>query len=418
MMGATDHESSVARSRVAWIAIAGLLLGAGWGSNQFTPMLLVYHTRLGLSTALLEALFGAYAAGLIPGLLLAGRWSDAHGRRPVGIAAAILSLLASVCLMSAGNTAAFLFAGRLLAGLGSGAAFAVGTAWLREALVKFNDVPPPEAGQRAVVAMTSGFALGPLVAGALAQWVPAPTAIPYVPHLALMLGVLAGVIYAPETIEADKSSGASGKMSRASRRRFRRLVVPVAPWVFVAPAIAFALLPTVVGAGHAASGVVITAGITSLTALTGVLIQPFARRLEARRGRSTGALPGMLVLSLGLALAAETSASRQTWLLVPNAIVLGAAYGLCLVAGLLEVQRLAPERSLGSVTAIYYAMTYTGFAAPYLLALASNVASYQTLLLITCLLAALTTGIVGCRVQQALVPDDPLNHRMFLHRTG
>ena len=417
MMGSTDHESSVARFRVAWIAIAGLLLGAGWGSNQFTPMLLVYHTRLGLSTALLEALFGAYAAGLIPGLLLAGRWSDSHGRRPVGIAAAILSLLASVCLMSAGNTAALLFAGRLLAGLGSGAAFAVGTAWLREALVKFNDVPPPEAGQRAVVAMTSGFALGPLVAGALAQWVPAPTAIPYVPHLALMLGVLAGVIYAPETIEADKSSGATGKMSRASRRRFRRLVVPVAPWVFVAPAIAFALLPTVVGAGHAASGVVITAGITSLTALTGVLIQPFARRLEARRGWSTGALPGMLVLSLGLALAAETSASRQTWLLVPNAIVLGAAYGLCLVAGLLEVQRLAPERSLGSVTSIYYAMTYTGFAAPYLLALASNVASYQTLLLIMCLLAALTTGIVGCRVQRARVPDDPLHHRMFLHRT-
>jgi MFS family permease len=68
---------------------------SGWGSNQFTPMLLVYHARLGLSTATLEALFGAYAAGLIPGLLLAGRWSDAHGRRGVGISAAAGSLLAS-----------------------------------------------------------------------------------------------------------------------------------------------------------------------------------------------------------------------------------------------------------------------------------------------------------------------------------
>jgi hypothetical protein len=28
-------------------------------TNQFTPMLLVYHARLGLSTATLEALFGA-----------------------------------------------------------------------------------------------------------------------------------------------------------------------------------------------------------------------------------------------------------------------------------------------------------------------------------------------------------------------
>ena len=43
----------------AWIPVAGVLAGAGWGSNQFTPMLLVYHARLGLSTSTLEALFAA-----------------------------------------------------------------------------------------------------------------------------------------------------------------------------------------------------------------------------------------------------------------------------------------------------------------------------------------------------------------------
>ena len=45
-----------------WIPVAGLLAGAGWGSNQVTPMLLVYHSRLGLSSSTHEALFGAYAA--------------------------------------------------------------------------------------------------------------------------------------------------------------------------------------------------------------------------------------------------------------------------------------------------------------------------------------------------------------------
>src|SRR5437868_527518 len=123
-----------------WIPVAGVLAGAGWGSNQFTPMLLVYHARLGLSTSTLEALFGAYAAGLIPGLLLAGRWSDAHGRRPVGIAAAVLSLLASACLVVGAHVIALVFVGRLLAGLGAAAAFGVGTAWLREAsLPPFGD---------------------------------------------------------------------------------------------------------------------------------------------------------------------------------------------------------------------------------------------------------------------------------------
>ena len=54
-------------------------MGTGWGSNQFTPMLLVYSHSLGLSTGTLEALFGAYAVGLIPGLLIAGPLSDAEG---------------------------------------------------------------------------------------------------------------------------------------------------------------------------------------------------------------------------------------------------------------------------------------------------------------------------------------------------
>src|SRR5581483_3851131 len=172
--------------RRTWIPIAGVLAGAGWGSNQFTPMLLIYHAHLGLSTSTLEGLFGAYAAGLIPGLLLAGRWSDAHGRRPVGIFAAAVSLLASVSLLVGAHALALLFLGRLLAGVGSGAAFGVGTAWLREtSLPPFGDADQSTIARRAAVAMTAGFALGPLVAGTLAQWAPAATALPYLPHIAL-----------------------------------------------------------------------------------------------------------------------------------------------------------------------------------------------------------------------------------------
>src|SRR5215472_4860464 len=158
----------------AWIPVAGVLAGAGWGSNQFTPMLLVYHARLGLSTATLEALFGAYAAGLIPGLVLAGRWSDAHGRRAVGISAAVVSLLATGCVIAGANALGWLFVGRLLAGVSSGAAFGAGTAWLREtSMPPFGDADHATVARRAAVAMTIGFALGPLVAGVLAQWAPA-----------------------------------------------------------------------------------------------------------------------------------------------------------------------------------------------------------------------------------------------------
>ncbi|HET6868496.1 MAG TPA: MFS transporter [Solirubrobacteraceae bacterium] len=374
----------------AWIPVAGVLAGAGWGSNQFTPMLLIYHARLGLSTSTLEALFGAYAAGLIPGLVLAGRWSDAHGRRPVGISASVVSLLATLSLALGTHALALLFLGRLLAGVGSGAAFGAGTAWLREtSLPPFGDADASVIARRAAVAMTAGFALGPLVAGTLAQWAPAATALPYLPHIVLMIVVLLGLRGAPETVQPHQVASRAISLPAESARRFRRFVVPAAPWVFAAPAIAFALLPSVVGTGHSADGVALTAAITSLTALAGVMIQPLARRFEA------GALLGLIVMGGGLVLAAVAADARETWLLFPCAIVLGSAYGLCLVGGLLEVQRLAPPGALAALTATFYVFTYLGFAAPYLMTVAAPAAGYAVLLLIASGLVFLTAALVN-----------------------
>jgi hypothetical protein len=65
------------------------------------------------------------------------------------------------------------------------------------------------------------------------------------------------------------------------------------------------------------------------------------------------------------------------------------------VAGLLEVQRLAPEGALASLTATFYAFTYLGFAAPYLLAVAANATSYAVLLVMASGLAIFTALMVG-----------------------
>jgi hypothetical protein len=417
-MSASELRTTVVRSAHrrgltgAWLPVAGVLAGAGWGSNQFTPMLLVYHARLGLSTATLEALFAVYAAGLIPGLLLAGRWSDAHGRRAVGISAAAISLLASVCLIAGASSVSWLFAGRLLAGVSSGAAFGVGTAWLRElSLAPFGDADHGTVARRAAVAMTVGFALGPLVAGVLAQWAPAPAVVPYLPHIALMLVVLPALLPVPETLQPAIQAGgarASTRLPAASARRFRRLVVPMAPWVFAAPAIAFALLPSIVGVGHSANGVALTAALTALTALAGVLIQPLARRLDVGARDHAAGLVGLAVLAAGLALAAVAADVREDWLLFPCAIVLGSAYGLCLVAGLLEVQRLAPEGALASLTATFYVFTYLGFAAPYLMAVAAGATSYEVLLVLASGLALLTAIVVGAAAREPAVA-----HRLY-----
>jgi Major Facilitator Superfamily len=378
-------------TRTAWPLAGAALFGAAWGSNQFTPMLLVYRQQLGLATGTLEAMFGFYALGLIPGLLIAGPLSDARGRRPVVLASAVLSLAGTLSLVVAGDTLALLFAGRFLIGLGSGAAFGAGTAWLRElSRPPFGDVTDHSAARRGAVAMTVGFAVGPLVSGVLAQWAPDPGVIPYLPHVVLMLAVLALVPAAPETV----ARGGGGAIARAlpslRHPRFRRVVAPMAPWVFAAPAVAFALLPSVVGAAHATDGIALTAVVATVAAMAGVLVQPVARRLDANGTGSRAATLGLSVMVVGLALSAFTAHEHHVWLLVPSATVLGMGYGLCLVAGLVEVQRLAHPEALAGLTAIFYVLTYLGFAAPYVLTLAAGLASYTTLLLITAGLALLT----------------------------
>src|SRR4051795_4164494 len=119
-------------ARLGWVPVAAIVFSAGWASNQFTPMLLVYERTLGLGTGPLVAMFGFYALGLIPGLLVGGPLSDGRGRRPVALAAAALSVAGSVVLAAGDASVAALFAGRVLIGLASGAAFSAGTAWLRE----------------------------------------------------------------------------------------------------------------------------------------------------------------------------------------------------------------------------------------------------------------------------------------------
>jgi hypothetical protein len=215
--------------------------------------------------------------------------------------------------------------------------------------------------------------------------------------------VLAPVWRVPETSERRVETDAVAVPAH-SRARFVRVVIPMALWVFTAPAISFALMPSVVGAAHAADGVALTALVTSATALAGVLIQPLGRLLEERRRVIPTGVVGLVVLGAGLALAALTADIRQTWLLLPCALVLGASYGLCLIAGLLEVQRLAPQRSLAELTGIYYSIAYVGFGTPFLLSLASAVVGYPLLLLASAGLASMTAAWTQ---RAALTPATP-----------
>src|SRR4051812_17560341 len=377
------------RTARRWPLVAVAVALVAWGANQFAPMLLVYRDQLGISAATAQATFALYAIGLVPGLLLGGPLSDRRGRRPVLAAALIASVLASSLLLTGGSSIAWVFAGRLLAGVASGAAFSAGSAWIKE--LAPADLPGVGA-RRATVAMTAGFAAGPLVAGVLAEWAPAPTVVPYVPHLVLAAAAAPLVLLAPETVTGRPS--VVRRFSELRNPRFQHVVAPLAPWVFGAAAIPLAYLPGVVQhrVGHAA--LVFGAAVAALTALAGIAIQPLARRVDGpdRPRLLTGALA--LVVA-GMLIAAGASAERSPTLVVVAALVLGAAYGALQVCGLLEVQRLAPPTALAGMTAVYQALSYLGFALPYVLAAVAGTLAPATGLLIVAGAAALTLAVTA-----------------------
>src|SRR5262245_5076761 len=171
----------------AWQRIGLLLFAVAWGANHFVPLLQTYRARLGLDAAAPALLFGMYALGLVPGLLLAGPLSDRRGRRAIVLPAAVAALWASVALGSEGDSFGLLLVGRLLYGLGAGGVMSAGAVWLIELC---RDAPAGAGARRATIALSAGFGLGPLVTGVLAQYLPGPTSLPYFVHVVVLAAAL------------------------------------------------------------------------------------------------------------------------------------------------------------------------------------------------------------------------------------
>ena len=372
------------------MTIALGMFTVSFGANLFAPLLPVMRETHALGSAPVNFVLATYVLGLIPALMIGGPMSDRRGRRAVVRPALLFSALGTLVTLSAhlgiGSAAGpvLLCMGRMLTGVAVGLVLAAGAAWLKELTVETS---VGTAARRATVATSAGFGVGPLVSGPVAEWLPGPDTTALIIHLVMVL-LLTPLVWA--TPEAGRpggaASGATADTAPTRRPMFPRSalsprflwsVAAWAPWAFGVATTSFAVLTPLVTDGMSYP-VAFTGLVAGITMLTGAFVQPWAGRLRMT-GRIHPAVYGLGMATIGMILGVVIAESASPVVLIPTAMVLGTAYGIMMVSGLREVQRIAEEEApheLGALTAVFYAATYLGFFIPFVIALIAPVVGY------------------------------------------
>jgi MFS family permease len=380
-----DGRGGSAATQALFVSVLALLLATGWVANHFVALMPIISGRQHLSMTTLDAIFGIYAVGLVPGLLIGGRASDAFGRRSVALAGSTIELVGTVSMLFS-QQSDVLLVGRLIVGAGVGFAISSCTAWA-------SDLKGPAGAATAGAVMTAGFAIGPFAGGAIALAGQPGIRVSFGVAAAIVLAATFATIVAAQRADltAPGTARDSGQSTPARQGTARALswALPLAPWVFASATLGFVTIPTHLHTGLAAPMAAGTA--TLIVNGTSGLIQIIAR---ARRWGPHAGTAGAVLAALGFAGTAAAPPSMTLTLGLPLFLVLGCASGLLLREGLIDLEAAAPQHLRGVLTGAFYTVTYVGFGLPLLL---TTIGSAEASTMILAVLAILATGAAVSR---------------------
>lgn len=334
------------------------------GTTLPTPLYSIYRQRLGFSEVITTVVFAAYAVGVVAALLLLGRLSDQIGRRPVLLAGLAFSVVSSVVFLLPGGLTP-LFVGRVLSGLSAGIYTGTATAALL-------DLAPPQGRARAGLVGAAvnmlGLGLGPVLAGVLAQFAPAPLDLPYVVEIVLVVLAAVGIALVPEPVgDAAPLTGPG----RASLRPQRLRVPPSARPVFVRAVIAgfagFAVLGLFTAVSPSFVGEVIGVGnhaVQGLVVFSLLAASTVGQVASARTSERLALTGGAVVLALGALVIAGALLAASLVLLVVGAVVAGLGQGASFRAGLQAVGAASPAEQRSEVSSSFFVVIYVALSIP------------------------------------------------------
>jgi len=346
-----------------WLGFA--MIAGVMGTALISPLYALYKDAWLLQTSDISFIYVVYMAGAMFGLLFFGRLSDRLGFRPVMLTGLALVLIGTIISMAAANLFT-LCIGRVIVGVASSMVTTSATAGMTR-------LASPEHVQRAAIRsgflLALGFGLGPFIGGLMGQWVAYPLITTYIPPL--IFGAIAFVALVKLAPPTPASSVVKKRLSW--RDVLPKLTLPESR-----DAMAFALTSSlpflafgVFGLYASMSplfldellpwhGPIVSGSAIALILLISAITQILMRRIRIH-------LSGFV----GLMMLAASNALLITNLLYSSSVLFGLGvlftamgHGLCMLAGMSMISRLATAENRSGLLSSYLVIGYFGSIVP------------------------------------------------------